>query len=69
MEGDEVIMNLTWNELLTRLQGMSAAELCQNATVCIDDEFYPLKPELGKSKDGDPADGVLDHGHWYLEVV
>lgn len=62
-------MNLTWNDLLTRLQRMNAEELDQNATIylCELDEFYPLKPELGISKDGDAADGILDHGHLYLE--
>jgi hypothetical protein len=60
----------TWNDLLTRLQEMSAAELEQTATVYDScwDEFFPLIEGLGMSQDGDVADGVLDHGHFYLRI-
>jgi len=60
---------LTWNDLLIQLQEMSAEELSQNATIYMQglDEFYPVI-EMGRSKDGDAADGILDHGHVYLEV-
>ena len=60
---------LCWNELLTRLQEMSAKELMDTATVrvCGFDEFYPVSG-FEVSKAGDAADGILDHGHLYLEI-
>lgn len=61
--------NLTWNDLLIRLQEMSAERLRDNISVYTEvlDEFYPVAG-FGISKEGDVADGVLDHGHLYLEV-
>lgn len=66
---------MTYRELLHSLPlrsfeavgGESAEWLDQDATVRTeDDEFFPLDG-VGKSKDGDPADGILDHGHLYLD--
>jgi len=59
---------LTWKDLQTRLQKLSADELEQTATVKDGfNEFYGVTG-IGVSKDGDEADGVLDHGHLYLEI-
>ena len=60
---------LTWNDLLERLKRLPAERLEDTATVHAGglNEFYPVEG-FGVSKDGDAADGVLDHGHLYLEV-
>ena len=60
---------LQWKDLLLRLQKMSADELEDTATIYTQelDEFYGITG-IGVSKDGDAADGVLDHGHLYFQV-
>ena len=63
--------NMTWCDLLIELQGMSEEKLYQNVTVYASglDEFFPVKSKLGISKEKDAADGILDHGHFYLETA
>ena len=60
---------LTWNDLLKRLNEMSADELENTATVhaMVLDEFSGVTG-FGVSRDGDAADGVLDYGQLYLKV-
>jgi len=60
--------HLTWQEVLDRLNALSEEHLRNTATVrgVVLDEFSPLTG-FGVSKSGDPADGVLDDGHLYLE--
>jgi len=59
---------LTWNDVLTHIQKFSSDELNQIATIQIGgDEFFGLR-SIGVSKNGDRADGILDHGHFYFGV-
>ena len=62
--------NLTWQDILIRLLKMTNDDLAQPATinvigVCATDQFYGVFV-FGTSKDGDVADGILDHGQHYL---
>ena len=63
--------NMTWRDLLIELQAMQVDELAQNVTVYASelDEFFPVKSKLGISKEASFADGILDHGHFYLETA
>jgi hypothetical protein len=55
---------MTYGELLIRLQQMSADELSQTATVCVDmDEYFAVKSVHGVL-DSD----VLDPGHYVLNI-
>ena len=66
----EILMEmLTWKNVLDQLLTMTNCELADHATVHVEglDEFYPVHG-IGVSKDGDAADGTLDHGHIYLEI-
>jgi len=48
--------------------GVSEDWLNDDVTVRVgDDEFVPVK-SVGYCKKGDPADGILDRGHIYLEA-
>lgn len=60
--------HLTWRDLVTKLVELSEEQLNETATVhgAVLDEYSPLTG-FGVSKDGDPADGILDEGHLYLE--
>jgi hypothetical protein len=67
--------NMTHNDLLTALQRMSAEELAQNVTIYVPsmDEFFPVRGllragEIHEAGDSDPAHGVLDDNHAYLEM-
>lgn len=62
-------MSYTYNDLLNQLQEMNAEQLESDVTVgdAAIDEFFPVQ-SLEFSKDGDAADGVLDHGHPYLKA-
>jgi len=63
--------NMTWRDMLMRLQAMQVDELSQNVTVYApdQDEFFPVKHDFCISRAKDAADGVLDHGHIYLELA
>ena len=60
---------LQWKDLLERLQQMSPDELEGTVTVHTQvlDEFHGCTG-FGVSSFGGAADGVLDHGHMYLEI-
>lgn len=60
----------TWQDVLNWLQTeLTANQLQDTATVHtpVLDEFYGITG-IGISKDGDPADGILDAGHSYFEI-
>lgn len=59
---------MTYRELLQ--QGyVHQDQLDQDVMVRgVDGEFFRVL-EVGTSKDGDPADGILDHGHLYLDFL
>lgn len=66
LPGEEIMKNITWGDLLTRLQELSAKELEDTATVQLGgDEFMGLT-EFCRSEPGNAADGILDHGHLFL---
>lgn len=54
---------MTYGELLTMLQAMSADRLQDNATINLDGEFYPVKDIVTQQ-----GNDVLDDGHIYLDV-
>jgi hypothetical protein len=58
---------LTFRQLLTRLSEFTSEELDDTATIQLEDgdEFIGITA-IGRSRKGDPADGILDHGHRYL---
>lgn len=62
-------MNPTWNDLHDHIEGMSAEELQQNATLQVSFDEFIMVVGWGISKSGDEADGILDHGHHYLVSV
>lgn len=59
----------TWQDLLNWLQTELPAEQLQDTATVRDglDEFWGVTG-TEVSKDGDPADGILDAGHHYLEL-
>lgn len=59
----------TWNDLLNHIQEMSAEDRDQNATIQLSFDEFIMVQGWGISKDGDGADGILDHGHHYLVVM
>lgn len=59
---------LTWDDVLAKLCEMSPDRLQDTATFHVEgsDEFFGVT-KFGKSSSGDPADGILDDGHEYLQ--
>ncbi len=59
---------MTWNEVAAAIRGMSADRREDNATVRIGSDEFTGVIEMGVSCKGDPADGILDEGHRYLDI-
>jgi hypothetical protein len=61
---------MTYNELLGKLSQFTVEQLAMNVTIrdASIDEFFPVQG-MGFSADGDAADGILDHGHPYLQAA
>ena len=62
---------MTWQQLLVLLSELSPAELSQDVTIQLADEFIPVTQFTRKKLGGGgPAARALDyvqnHGHWFL---
>lgn len=62
-------MNLTYEQLLERLQALPPERLADNVSVVIlgDDEVFPAT-DTDVVKAGSDLDGVLDVGHFYIVI-
>ena len=62
-------MNLTYRQLLERLQALPPERLEDNVTIAVlgDDDAHPAS-DTGIVTDGSDLDGVLDVGHFYIVI-
>ncbi len=59
---------MTYRELWQRLNRCTVEQLDQDVTLQYGADDFTPSTGVGISKDGDAADGILDHGHLYLEI-
>lgn len=60
---------MTYREILNRLQSATSEQLNQDASVRWGEDEFTSVIWVGESCGGDPADGILDEGHLYFDVV
>jgi len=59
---------MTYRDILIALRGVPSEQLDQDATVRHGGDEFTGVIEIGISYKGDPADGILDHGHLYFDI-